>query len=309
MNRFRELEREFTAGKIAKHDYISKIFEKHQLLWEYQEFINDKNIAAIEISPESIILRTKQGIKMFCDSQDERLAPIEILNFGDYEHSEIQMIKKFLRKDSVILDIGANIGWYCLNLAGILSRGKILSFEPVEKTFIMLRRNIQLNKFENIKIFNFGFSDKTETLTFFYDPTQSGASSLRNLHGKREKVKVECKVKKLDDFTAKQKLAHIDFIKCDVEGAEKYVVEGGLQTLIKYKPVVFLELLRKWAAKFNYHPNEVIEILKGIGYQCHFAEKSQLIKINKIDEKTAATNFYFLHSVKHRQTIKRLVKP
>lgn len=64
--------------------------------------------------------------------------------------------------------------------------------------------------------------------------------------------------KKMDDWN-KENNIYPDFIKCDVEGAELLVLKGGEETLKSKKPVIFIELIRKWAQKFNYHPNEVIK--------------------------------------------------
>ena len=54
----------------------------------------------------------------------------------------------------------------------------------------------------------------------------------------------------------------IDFIKCDVEGNELSVIQGGEKLIKSHKPIILLELLRKWSARFNFHPNEVIELLR-----------------------------------------------
>jgi hypothetical protein len=60
-------------------------------------------------------------------------------------------------------------------------------------------------------------------------------------------------------FVAKNN-AKVDFIKCDVEGAELFVYQGAKATLMQQKPIVFTEMLRKWAAKFDYHPNDIIAL-------------------------------------------------
>ncbi len=86
----------------------------------------------------------------------------------------------------------------------------------------------------------------------------------------------------------------LDFIKCDVEGAELLTFQGGLKTITKYKPIVFTEMLRKWSAKFNYHPNEIIELFKDIGYGCYFVVNDKLHEIKMMTDETIETNFFFL---------------
>jgi len=305
MSKLKQLENKFKKGLIKKEDYIKRMHDLHIVLWDYLDFIQDKNIGSIEISKEQILFKTKDGIKIVCDVGDERIAPIEVLNFGDYEAAELRMMRRFLKKDSIMLDIGANIGWYCLNLAKDVSKGRVLAFEPIPKTYDCLKKNIAINGIKNVELYNFGRADKKGDLVFYYNPKLSGASSLRNLHEERKKIKIKCRVKKMDDFINKR-IPKIDFIKCDVEGAEIFVVKGGIKTIKKHLPILFLEMLRKWSAKFNYHPNDIIKILSAIGYKCYYIRNNKLVEIKEINEETIATNFYFLHAKKHNNLLKDL---
>jgi hypothetical protein len=144
-----------------------------------------------------------------------------------------------------------------------------------------------------------------KALTFYYDPGLSGSTSMRRLHEDRKKIKIKCKVKRLDDIKLRTK--RIDFIKCDIEGAEIFAIKGGLKTIDKYKPVLFLEMLRKWAGKFGYHPNDIIELLSEHGYVCCYAKGNKLKIIEKVTESTIPTNYYFLHKNKHYSLIKKYV--
>jgi FkbM family methyltransferase len=210
-----------------------------------------------------------------------------------------------LKDDSVIFDIGANIGWYSLNLSGVVSKGKIFAFEPIPKTHDYLVRNIASNKITNVQVQNYGLSEKEGTLEFYFDPKLGGSTSLRNLNENSKKVLVKCKVKRLDQI-APSLSKTIDFIKCDVEGAELFVMRGAIETLKKCEPVIFLEMLRKWAKKFDYHPNEIIKLLGTLGYECYYAENGKLRKISEIDDNTMATNFFFLKPEKHAVLLKKM---
>jgi len=114
-------------------------------------------------------------------------------------------------------------------------------------------------------------------------------------------------VRKLDNFISERKLK-VDFIKCDVEGAELFVFKGGIETIKIHKPIILAEMLRKWATNFNYHPNEIIELLSDIGYRCFTAKGEKLIEFFTMDEKTVETTFFFLHSVKHNSKINSLLE-
>jgi hypothetical protein len=62
-------------------------------------------------------------------------------------------------------------------------------------------------------------------------------------------------------------------------------------------------MLRKWAAKFGYHPNDIINYFFQFGYNCCVAHKGKLKKIDKVNDQTIETNFFFLHENKHSQII------
>lgn len=307
-NRLNTLFREYQDGKLKKNSYIRKMHKMHGILWEYQDFIRGKNVHSILISKDGLLVKTTDGIVLSCDPLDERALPIEILNFGDYESAELSMIKKFLRHNDVVLDIGANLGWYSLNFSKLVPNGRVMAFEPVKNTFEYLKKNISLNNLKNVRIYNFGLADKTGASRLYYDPKLWGVASLRNLRGsKKKKEKVKCYLKRLDDFILGLS-SRINFIKCDVEGAELLVIKGGLRAIKETKPVIFLEILRKWSAKFGYHPNDLIQLLKNIGYDCYYVKGGKLIRIRKITDNTVATNFFFLDPLRHRKYVEKLTR-
>ena len=82
-------------------------------------------------------------------------------------------------------------------------------------------------------------------------------------------------------------------LKADVEGAELLVLKGATGFIRRYQPVIFLELLRKWCANFEYHPNDVINHLKKFGYTC-FALEKEISPVSSISSSDEATNFLFL---------------
>lgn len=293
-------------GQLDKHEYIDKMHEIHSILFDYAEFIKGRDIKSIEITDDLVVMTSRnRNVKIICDKNDKRIIPIEILNFGSYEESDFNMILNLITDKDCVLDIGANIGWFSINVGKIKTNCKIMSFEPIPKTFDYLKRNIELNNASNVQINNFGFSNEEKEISFYYNPEGSGNASSANLSGKPIVQEITCQVKKLDDFIDSNKVK-VDFIKCDVEGAELLVMQGGLQTIKTQKPIIFTELLRKWASHFNYHPNEVIELFGNLGYRCFTAKNEKLIAFGKMDDTTVETNFFFLHSVEHLQIIKEL---
>lgn len=155
-----------------------------------------------------------------------------------YEISNLKFLDKYIPNDAVILDIGANIGNHTLYWLTSSSQNiqKVYSFEPIQSTFKILKKNIEINNLsEKSKIFNYGLSDENTNALI-------DKMSLENIGGTQIK-KYESGnliLKKLDDIDIEEN--HIDLIKIDVEKHELNVLKGALNTIKKYKPLIFVEI-------------------------------------------------------------------
>lgn len=310
MKNMEEMRQCFENQTLSKPDYIDEMYNDfHSKLFSYASWLQKTNVARIEITDEKVIMTSRDnGIKIICPEFDKRVAPVEILNFGDYELTDSNMIMKLVKPNTHVLDIGANMGWYALNIAKKNPDVNVYAFEPIDSTYLALQENVRINELDNIKTFNFGFSSEEKTLEFYFYPSGSGNASSANLSGRSDVKKVTCDVKVLDDTSTRLNLPKIDFIKCDVEGAELFVFQGALKPLAQDKPIVFTEMLRKWAAKFDYHPNQIIELFQGLGYQCFTADaEGKLRAFGLMDDQTQETNFFFLHKTQHAHEIKELL--
>ncbi len=299
----RELEEKFKRGDIDKHAYIEHMHDLHASLWEFAEFISDKNVSEIIIKADSILLTTRDGVRLVSDPDDQRIIPVEIMNFGNYETIELEMVMKLYRGQGVFLDIGANIGWYSINVSRAMPDAKIHAFEPIPNTFSYLIKNLVLNNTSNVIPHNIGFAEQDGELDFFYYKEVAGNTSLAKLSRRDSLERLTSNVRRLDEFVENNSL-EVEFIKCDVEGAELLVFKGGTGLIEKQKPIVFTELLRKWAASFGYHPQDVVELFFSMGYGCFTYEEGLLKPLDKIFEDTTETNFFFLHHSQHAAQIK-----
>lgn len=304
---------DYRKGLISQDDYIAECFKYHRGLADYTELLQMEGAQKIEICTDGVFLKVGRNGNCFYMSLDQRDmcdVPTLILNFGEYETRELDMVMKivsYLDKDSVIFDIGANLGWYSLNLLSSNSKYRCHAFEPVVETFKRLVGNFEHNGFDISCLHNFGFYKEAAEMKFYYNTEESGASSLANLRENSATVEVECKMRKLDEFVLAENIDRIDFIKCDVEGSELFVYQGGKETIKKFKPIIFSEMLRKWCRKFAYHPNDIILLLRELGYDCYIiTEKNSLTKIIEVTEDTVETNYFFMHREKHKRIIEDL---
>ncbi len=294
----------FENKQIDKWTYIDEMYSQHEILFDYCDFIKNTNISKIEIIDGDLIMTFRDsGVKFICTRNDKRLAPFDTLNFGRYEAEELQMQKNLIDAGFNILDIGGNYGWYAIHMAKSFPESTIYSFEPIPNTYNHLLKNLSLNEVKNVLAQPFGLSDSEGSFVFYYDPSLSVNASLKNLTDKETVEGVNCKVSTLDIWSADKK--KIDFIKCDVEGAELLVFKGAIETIKRDKPIVFSEMLRKWTSKFNYHPNDIINHFKSLDYQAFSLDGEHLKPFDLVTEETTETNYFFLHQEAHQDKIKK----
>ena len=304
MERIQDLVSLYRGGELDKSSFIRNMYEKgHRTLFDYAQHLPSTNIKKIEVEDNSLILTSRsRGIRVECPLGDHRSAPIEALNFFDYEKDEVAMIENLVSDSANFFDIGANIGWYSLNIGAGRSGAHVFAFEPIPNTFSQLERNVSLNSLQNITLCNFGFFNSVGEFTFYYYPEGSGNASSANLTGRSDVEQVRCKVRTLDDYTEQNRI-RVDFIKCDVEGAELMVFQGGMQTILRDKPIVFSEILRKWSGKFGYSPNEIFVLFRSMDYRAFTLQGTKLHEFLFMDENTVETNFFFLHANQHAREI------
>lgn len=282
------------------------MFSLHKLLFSYARQLSQTDIDSIEIKDNAVVFITKRDkLKFYCTQPDLRTAPFEILNFHEYEPEVMRGLQEMLEKGHVFFDIGVNIGWYALSIAKRFPEVTVHAFEPIAPIYRELVKNVEENGLFNIHCHNFGFSTEDKIEPFYYDPNYSTRTSTVNLsEGPIQTIPGE--LKRLDDIVSKIGVNRLDLMKCDVEGAELFVFRGAEKTIRRYLPIIFSEMLRKWSAKFHYHPNDILDFLKVLGYRCFAIEPHSLSPCSRVDEKTVATNFLFLHEEKHHPQIKRV---
>ena len=293
----------YLNDQIEKYDYMGRMFEVHKILYEYADFIHDSNVLDITIKDGNVyftFLSNGVHIKMVCIPYDITSVPFTFLDFGSYDIEETKLLMDIVQDYDVVLDIGANLGWYTLNWLKKTKDITVFSFEPIPEIFDNFIKNLILNGQQIKNAYNIGLANVNDELELFFDTERCGASSIVNLRETDNTIKVKCTVKRLDDVFNSLDVNRLDFIKCDVEGAEKLVFEGGLETIKKYKPIIYAEMLRKWSKSFGYHPDDIINLLADIGYHCYRYFNNKMEKIDSVTPQMETTNFFFLQQSKHK---------
>ncbi len=200
-----------------------------------------------------------------CDLHDH--IQRQIYFFGAYEPIESFLLHNLLEENDVVVDAGANIGFYTLLMAQKVKSGKVFGFEPVPKNFATLKHNISLSPhIHKIQLQNNGLWHEKDLLQFSLD------ESMEDNVGSFTAGKVEhalhresCAVFPLDEFC--ESFAKLDFIKMDIEGAELSALKGAQKTIERLRPQFMIEINRKACERFGYSPDEIFLFFKKLGYQ------------------------------------------
>jgi len=193
-----------------------------------------------------------------------------LATYGYWENNLIKYVEKYLTDDSIILDIGANIGTWSIPLA--IKNRKIYSFEPFDSSYYALCGNIFLNNKESI-IYprHCAITDNINMKTKIQLSESINIGGCKLIETNNSEQKNKYILETLDSF----QFDKIDLIKIDVEGHELNVLKSGKETILKYKPVIFFECWDNESTHWNDIPNTSLELMnyiKSLGYQ-----------INKID--------------------------
>ena len=189
---------------------------------------------------------------------------------GGFEDSERSFVERFLKLGMVVLDIGANQGFYTLLASRLVGpSGKVISFEPSlrERNALLLHK--MLNRCRNVSVQSLALGEKTATADFYVvKDTHTGLNSLRPPVGIAQTSIVRVEVDTLDAWLHRQELPHVDFIKLDVEGGELAVLKGASELLRRLpRPVILAEVEDIRTLPWGYCAKEIIEFLSARKYR------------------------------------------
>lgn len=291
----------FERGELDRLELWKRLAERHRLIAEHSALLAGTEIAALVVEASGLSVTLRNGLSFALDPDALREAPNIILAQGGYESFELALISRLARGVQVIFDIGANIGWYSLHLSQQEPQARIYAFEPVPTTHQRLLTNLGRNVAgERVTPVSDGLSDAPGAFDMFVPATSgSPAASLNELHPDEGSRRVSCGFTTLDKFVSDNEIVRLDFLKCDVEGAELRVLKGGAKSLARFKPAVVIELLRKWSAAFGYHPNDVLDLFASLGYFCYGVSACALTRIERVTDETRETNYIFLDPTRH----------
>jgi FkbM family methyltransferase len=259
---------------MEKQNFLSKILQKYISNKDIREF---KGNFFYYIFYRIIRKFLKGNIKvLICNffinvSTNKKNMSNSLLNkcyFGD--ETILSAIKKISGQRKVFLvDCGSNYGFYSLYVASISQENQVLAFEASPKTFNSFRTNLELNNFKNIDCRNLAISEVSQKFISFYESYNDWESSATHNKFKNNKI-VKIQTTTIDQELSKKDLSNFAvIIKLDVEGNEFNAIQGGKDTILKYEPLITIELSRYNFNNQNYNFDYFSKFLNDSKYKIY----------------------------------------
>jgi FkbM family methyltransferase len=220
---------------------------------------------------------TRQGVRWRLNTQG--LVERSVYYLGVYEIHETRWLKQQIEPDWVMLDVGANFGYYA-NLVAHLAgpHAAVYAFEPSSDMFQALTTNRELNRFEQLHPQHAAVADVAGSLQLELPPAgNQGLGRIRD-HGDTADGKryEEVQTLTLNEFAVEKKLARLDFIKIDVEGAEMRVLSGAEDVIRRFKPKMMIEINPPSLEDFGTSATELLQKIRDLGYVVYGLEGARL---------------------------------
>jgi FkbM family methyltransferase len=176
-----------------------------------------------------------------------------LFEYGEFSENEVEFFRQVIDKESVVCDVGANIGAHTLAFSRLAKH--VYAFEPVPTLFNALAGMVAINDLRNVDVYQVGIGATDTVMAYqnldFDHLNNLGASTLSKFEGERGvrvmPLNIPC-----------------NFLKVDVEGMELEVLQGAEKMIRQCKPLLYLEADRK--EKFA----ALSEFIKELGYHAYW---------------------------------------
>ncbi len=204
-----------------------------------------------------------------------------------------RFLRRVVRRGDVVIDIGANLGYYSRELSRLVGPGgMVYAVEPVRPILGVLARN--LRRCRNVEIVPYALGAEDRTVTMVNDSSRytgymgTGRNYIpgRNADGDMcdapgtydddRGMEFEAEMRRGSELFAE--LERLDFIKCDIEGYEGVVIPELAPVIEKHLPIVLLETGGAGRRR-------MIELFRGWGYGGYVLDRGRLVSVMRAPEK------------------------
>ena len=218
---------------------------------------------------EDYLCKTRFGCRLYANPL--QFVENRILFFGVWEPEITALFRRLVRPGDVVLDVGANVGYYTLLASRLVGpEGRVYAVEPSASIRARLARNLEMNRAANVRVLPYAAWNEEGAATFYIAGGDRGNSSLRKLEDA-----AACETVRriaLDEVIEPEDAGRVRLVKIDVEGAEFQALQGltallranrHLSILSEVSPELMVQLggsaadMFRWLAGHGFRPYEV----------------------------------------------------
>jgi FkbM family methyltransferase len=184
-----------------------------------------------------------------------------------WEPHIVNFLSNELNSDSVFIDAGCNYGYHSLQASKFCN--KVYSFDPQKIMYELFLKTINDNNIKNISCFNYALGNEDKNIFLTKVDYQTGSFNAGETGVVYDTNRgEECKMVKLDSIIDNI----VSIIKIDVQGYEKFIVEGCVGIIEKYHPHLIIEFENHQLGKFGYNSEQLFSYLKKLGYNLYLLD-------------------------------------
>lgn len=194
--------------------------------------------SALTLPPYLGVAPTRYGTMLF--PAGDIWVGRSIATYGEYSEGETALFRHFVAAGDTVVEAGANIGGLTLPLAGLVGgQGRVLAFEAQRAIHAILTANLLLNGLRHVQAERVALGAEAGSIKV----PELDISRVENFGGLSlgGEVGEDCPVRTLDSYN----LTALKLIKIDVEGAESEVIDGARDTILRTRPLLYVENDRK----------------------------------------------------------------
>jgi FkbM family methyltransferase len=196
--------------------------------------------------------------------------------YGAFRPQISKLLNRMLRPGQVAFDIGSNIGMHAMIMANRVGpTGQVHVFEPDPHPMGRLKANMNLNGLANVVLNQAAISSRTETRQLFLHDDTIGNfanASLQAANVGRSTTTIDMKVWSLDDYVAANPIPRLDTIKLLAQGEEWNALQGGIETIKRYRPKIFFLWEPSYWARQSLCLMDAVRFFKDLGYATYQVE-------------------------------------
>ena len=262
---------------ISWYNFSEEFLSKQSL-----EFRRKRIINAYRRRLGNFVISRYKSSFIEIDGRKMHLGPTDSLklSFKRYDDFLENFVKTQIKKGDTVLDLGANIGFWTLFFAQQVGQtGKVYAFEPEPS---LLKKNVEINEYQNTVTIQKAVSDKTEKTKLFLSHNPND-HRIYDPHDQRKSIEIESI--RLDDYF-KNFQGEINFFKSNIQGADFAAILGMPNILKKSKN---LQIMAEFSAPllegFEYSPREFLTTLLDEGFQLYDlnSQEKKVVPV-KLDE-------------------------